>query len=84
LTAAKSGELSTEAFLPPATANDARCTDNIWCSIEMPKSSVFRFNTAPSDPIRWRKAQIQASSGEQVLLNKINTLTSTLGMGLLI
>jgi hypothetical protein len=45
------------------------CNDTIWCVIEMPKISLFKFSP-PSDLARWRKAQLQALSGEQVLLKR--------------
>jgi hypothetical protein len=44
---------------------------SIWCSVKMPKQSLFRFEKPPIDEYRWRIAQIQASKGEQILLKKI-------------
>lgn len=46
------------------------CTDRTWCSIPMPTTSFFKFDP-PTNKFRWRLAQIQASSGEQVLLKRI-------------
>lgn len=46
------------------------CDDPVWCSIEMPRESHFRFDP-PLDLYRWRRAQNQAASGEQVLLKNI-------------
>ncbi len=43
------------------------CNDTIWCNVTMPTVSYFKFDP-PTDPARWRLAQIQASTGEQVLL----------------
>lgn len=55
---------------PPQTLESlGKCTDPMWCNIAMPKVSYFKFD-APSDPVRWRIAQMQAISGEQVLLKR--------------
>ncbi len=50
-------------ILPP-------CEDPEWCSIQMPKVSYFKFDP-PSDPRKWRIAQIQAAAGDQVLLREV-------------
>jgi hypothetical protein len=50
-------------------ANDD-CVDPEWCHVPMPGFSYFKFDP-PKDPSRWRKAQIQAANGEQVLLQEI-------------
>jgi hypothetical protein len=55
---------SSNAFTP-----DESCVDPIWCSIEMPTKSFFRFEP-PSDASRWKKAQLQAALGDQVLLSR--------------
>jgi hypothetical protein len=46
------------------------CTDPVWCAVQMPSQSYFKFEP-PTDPLRWRIAQLQASSGEQVLLKRL-------------
>ena len=46
------------------------CTDDVWCSIPMPSVSYFKFDP-PTNEYRWRRAQIQASNREQVLLRKV-------------
>jgi len=46
------------------------CLDPVWCSIPLSKVSYFKFDP-PTDPVRWRIAQIQASNGEKVLLQKV-------------
>lgn len=46
------------------------CNDPLWCDIPMPTVSYYRFDP-PTDPYRWRMAQIQASKGEQVLLKRL-------------
>lgn len=46
------------------------CNDPVWCSIPMPEVSYYRFDP-PTDPHKWRIAQIQASKGEQVLLKRL-------------
>lgn len=46
------------------------CEDTIWCNIKMPTVSYFKF-PPPTDPIKWRKSQTLAASGEQVLLKEI-------------
>lgn len=48
---------------------ESQCTDPTWCSIKMPSISYFHFDP-PSDIKRWRKAQLQAMKGEQVLLRE--------------
>lgn len=67
----------SDAKSSPENANvyDAKpllpaCTDPVWCSIPMPAISYFRFDP-PTDPYKWRLAQIQASNGEQVLLKRL-------------
>lgn len=49
-------------------ANQDDCKD--WCNVAMPDFSYFKFDP-PTDHARWRKAQIQAANGEQVLLQEI-------------
>lgn len=46
------------------------CDDPVWCNIPMPTKSYYKFEP-PTDTIRWKKAQMQASKGEQVLLKEI-------------
>lgn len=46
------------------------CTESLWCSIPMPKVSYFQFSP-PTDPVRWRRAQIQAINKEQVILSRV-------------
>lgn len=46
------------------------CDDPEWCSIPMPQVSYFKFDP-PTDQKRWRIAQIQAATGEQVLLREV-------------
>lgn len=71
---------STPLSKPPATVFASKspidlkslppCNDPVWCNIEMPKTSYFKFQP-PTDPVKWRIAQLQAISGEQVLLKRI-------------
>lgn len=49
------------------------CTDPVWCNIEMPEHSLFRFEP-PDDEIRWKLAQSQAATGEQVLLRQVKAI----------
>ena len=51
---------------------DISCTDPVWCNIEMPNKSFYKFDTPPTDAIRWKIAQAQAASGEQVLLQRVS------------
>ena len=53
----------------PGKIPDVLCDDSVWCSIPMPAKSLFKFD-APTDERRWRIAQAQAASGEQVLLER--------------
>lgn len=53
-----------------ATLPDIVCEDAVWCHVEIPRKSHFRFD-APVDAYRWRRAQSQAASGEQVLLKNV-------------
>jgi hypothetical protein len=46
------------------------CNDPVWCNVPMPTVSYYKFDP-PTDPIKWRKAQIAASKGEHVLLKEI-------------
>lgn len=46
------------------------CNDIDWCNISMPKHSYFKF-APPNDPVKWKRAQILAASGEQVFLQRI-------------
>lgn len=46
------------------------CTDPVWCNIPMPSISYYRFDP-PTDAYKWRRAQIQAGNGEQVLLKRL-------------
>lgn len=52
------------------TATVPACNDEIWCTVAMPTKSLFRFDP-PTNKEMWRQAQIQAASGEQVLLKKV-------------
>ena len=49
------------------------CSDEVWCSVEMPegKTSFYGFEKPPLDPMRWKKAQIHAMNGDQVLLQHV-------------
>jgi len=47
------------------------CDDPIWCNIEMPAQSYYKFDP-PTDINRWRRAQQQAAQGEQVFLKRIS------------
>jgi hypothetical protein len=53
-----------------STADEEECTDPLWCNIPMPSVSYFRFDEPPTDPKRWRQAQIAAARGEHVLLKE--------------
>lgn len=46
------------------------CEDPEWCNIPMPTVSYFKFDP-PTDERRWKIAQLQAASGEQVLLREV-------------
>lgn len=48
------------------------CDDAVWCSIPMPATSSYKFFQPPTDAYRWRIAQLQAASGELVLLKEIS------------
>jgi hypothetical protein len=48
-------------------SHQTSCDDEVWCSIEIPTRSAFRFDP-PNDLQRWRRAQMRAASGEPVLL----------------
>lgn len=53
------------------TMADIICVDEVWCSIPPPTISHFSFEP-PIDEVRWKLAQSQAASGEQVLLQRIS------------
>lgn len=46
------------------------CIDDDWCNIPMPTKSSYNFFPPPTDARRWRRAQVQASRGDQVLLKE--------------
>ena len=54
------------------TLDDISCTDPIWCNIAMPSKSLYKFDIPPIDARRWKIAQAQAASGEQVLLQRVS------------
>jgi hypothetical protein len=56
----------TEVIRCPFPGGEAK-----WCDVPAPSKSHFGFSDAPNDPKRWRIAQILASKGEQVLLQRI-------------
>lgn len=49
------------------------CTDITWCSLSIPKESLFRFETPPNDENRWNIAKQQAADGLPVLLQKVHS-----------
>lgn len=66
---ASSGKV--ESIELPESAKTLPCDDVIWCSVPMPSRSLFRFPDNDIDAVRWRKAQIQAASGDPILLRRI-------------
>lgn len=50
--------------LPPCDS------ESKWCNVPMPNISHFKFDP-PTDPYRWRQAQILAKNGDHVLLSRI-------------
>lgn len=48
-------------------AAEPPCDTPEWCAAPMPSKSHFGFDP-PSDPIRWRQAQVAAARGEHSLL----------------
>ena len=49
---------------------EVECTDPVWCKVPIPVKSHYKFDT-PIDASRWKRAQMQAARGEQVLLEQI-------------
>ena len=49
---------------------DEVCSDSTWCDVNIPDTSYFNFDP-PTDINRWKRAQLQAVRGEQVLLRRI-------------
>lgn len=47
-----------------------KCTDPIWCNVEMPATSYYKFSP-PTDKLKWKQAQIHAANGDQILLERI-------------
>ena len=62
--------LPASAVSGPEEEENLSCTDPLWCNVPLPEVSHYRFFDPPTDPKRWKKAQILASSGEQVLLRE--------------
>ena len=56
---------------PPRSVVSEACNDPIWCSVPIPKKSHYKFDTPIIDKERWKRAQLAASRGEQVLLRRI-------------
>jgi hypothetical protein len=66
---------ASRPFVPVSTSTGSLddlppCDDPEWCSVPIPLQSFFKFDT-PIDPQRWKLAQWQAASGEQVLLREV-------------
>lgn len=51
---------------------DIICTDPVWCNVQMPTTSSYKFFNPPTDQIRWKIAQKQAADGDLVLLREIS------------
>ena len=51
--------------------NSVICDDPVWCSLQMPKTSFFKFNP-PTDVEKWQMARIHATQGNQILLYEIS------------
>ena len=49
------------------------CNNEEWCSIQIPRKSLFGFDP-PIDLNKWKESQILAASGEQVLLKHIQNV----------
>jgi hypothetical protein len=71
VTLSLAGWFSDSPAAPEVKDGDEPCGDPIWCNVPMPSISYFKFDKPPSDPVRWKKAQLLASKGEQVLLKEI-------------
>lgn len=54
-----------------SVGEEAECNHPIWCHVPAPTESLFRFPHPPNDPIRWRRAQQVAASGEPLLAKRI-------------
>jgi len=63
-------DISVEDRLDVSDLSHQSCDDVLWCNVKMPYISYFRFDP-PTDPVRWRIAQLQASRGEQILLQHV-------------
>lgn len=63
-------EMSGGTSTPATLGQPAECTDPLWCQVPIPTKSHYNFDT-PIDAARWRIAQMQASRGEQVLLDRV-------------
>jgi len=46
------------------------CNDPVWCKVPIPKISHYKFDS-PINPAKWKRAQMQAARGDQVLLDRI-------------
>ncbi|KAJ1443039.1 hypothetical protein B484DRAFT_31862 [Ochromonadaceae sp. CCMP2298] len=69
LTTKTNGAVAVGASIIASIPCDDAASTTKWCSVAMPEKSLFRF-PKPVDLARWRWAQAQAASGEQVLLRQ--------------
>ena len=49
------------------------CNDPVWCNVEIPMESHFKFKGA-IDPVKWKEAQALAASGRQVFAEEIRKI----------
>jgi len=76
LTTKTNGAVAVGASIIASIPCDDAASTTKWCSVAMPEKSLFRF-PKPVDLARWRWAQAQAASGEQVLLRQARKVFPT-------
>ncbi len=64
----KRGQQNVKATLQ---IGDIECGDEVWCKVEPPQESYFGFDVHDIDSARWKEAQMLASKGTQVFLERI-------------
>eukprot|EP01038_Epipyxis_sp_PR26KG_P010709 gene10709-14380_t len=57
-------------FIPKKFEVDSACKDPVWCTIQIPNKSYFKFSP-PNDNSKWRQAQVAAANNEHIFLPRI-------------
>ncbi len=64
------GTLTQQTINKPKGYESLECSDPLWCNIDLPKISYFKFDP-PTDSNKWQWAKSKAAKGDQVLLEQV-------------